>query len=388
VTALEIASIHVNTGRRAVDTEKVAGLAESIAEIGLLQPITVNADYSLIAGLHRLEAHKKLGLAYIEANVIDLSPIDAELAEIDENLIRNELTVLDRGELLARRKAIYEQKHPETRAGVAGAEARHHATEIISFADDTATKTGVTPRTIRQEVQIATDIAEDVRDALRDTDVADRKTDLLKLATQSDDDQRAIASLIVEGKAKTVAQAIKTIRNTEKIMRELPKGTYRVIYADPPWRYDNSGFDESADSQYPTMPVADICALPISDLATPGTVLFIWATNPLLPEALQVLTAWGFTYKTNIAWIKDRGRGKGWFLKSKHELLLIGTRDETPHPLEKPDSCFEADRGPIHSRKPEKAYEIIESMYPGPRIELFARRVRPGWDAWGNEPEI
>lgn len=174
----------------------------------------------------------------------------------------------------------------------------------------------------------------------------------------------------------------------EKRARPLPLGQYRVICADPPWQYSNSGFDEAADNLYPTMPLDDICALPVSTLATPDSVLFLWATNPLLPEALQVLDAWGFTYKTNMAWIKDAGRGKGWYLRSKHELLLIGTRAETPHPITRPDSCFAADRGSVHSRKPQLAYDIIESMYPAPRIELFARTPRSGWDVWGNEPNL
>lgn len=171
----------------------------------------------------------------------------------------------------------------------------------------------------------------------------------------------------------------------EKRTQPWPADSYQVVYADPPWRYDNSGFDEAAEGQYPTMDVMDICLLPISSLATDSSVLFLWATNPLLPEAMQVLAAWGFSYKTNMAWVKDRGRGKGWFLRSKHELLLIGTRSQTTHPKERPDSCFEAARGPVHSRKPEIAYEIIERMYDGPRLELFARVARPGWTVWGNE---
>jgi len=172
------------------------------------------------------------------------------------------------------------------------------------------------------------------------------------------------------------------------LMREappLPLGKFSVVYADPPWQYNNSGFNEAAESQYPTMAVEDICDLPIRELAAETTALFMWATNPLLPEALQVIEAWGFEYKSNMAWVKDRGRGKGWWLKSKHELLIIGTKEETPQPMTRPDSCFEADRGKVHSRKPEIAYEIIEAMYPGPYIELFARNTRSGWSSWGNE---
>jgi len=195
-----------------------------------------------------------------------------------------------------------------------------------------------------------------------------------------------------EGKIKQVAsgelslnKAAQIKNHEEKRSRQLPQGKYQVIYADPPWQYDNSGFTNSAESQYPTMKTADICKLQISDLSDETSILFLWATNPLLLDALRVMKAWGFEYKTNIAWIKDKGRGYSWYVKSKHELLLVGTKKETPHPATKPDSCFEADRGDVHSRKPEIAYEIIESMYPGKKIELFARISRDGWDSWGNE---
>jgi N6-adenosine-specific RNA methylase IME4 len=197
---------------------------------------------------------------------------------------------------------------------------------------------------------------------------------------------------VVKGQLPTAQEVYKEIKKQErqamhqdKHVQPFPKGKYAVILADPPWKYDNSGFSEAAEGQYPTMSLEEICQLPVPDLATESTILFLWAVNPLIPEALQVLEAWGFTYKTNLAWIKDRGRGKGWFLKSRHELILIGVKGETPHPLERPDSCFEADRGPVHSRKPLKSYEIIELMYSGPKIELFARSNRPGWDSWGNE---
>lgn len=196
----------------------------------------------------------------------------------------------------------------------------------------------------------------------------------------------------IESGVMTVHEAEKGIKKQEraemhasKRAQAFPVGKYAVIYADPPWKYDNSGFDEAADAEYPTMPLDEICSLPVQSLASDGSILFLWATNPLLQEAMKVISAWGFEYKTNMAWIKDRGRGKGWYLKSKHELLLIGTREGTPHPETRPDSCFESPRGNVHSKKPELAYEIIESMYPGNKIELFSRQPREGWEAWGNE---
>jgi N6-adenosine-specific RNA methylase IME4 len=204
--------------------------------------------------------------------------------------------------------------------------------------------------------------------------------------------EMVIAQSQIKGSLATAETVYKEIKKQErqemhqaKHVQPFPQGKYAAILADPPWKYDNSGFNEAAEGQYPTMTLEEICQLPVPDLATESTILFLWAVNPLLPEALQVLKSWGFTYKTNMAWIKDRGRGKGWFLKSRHELILIGVRGDTPHPLDRPDSCFEADRGPVHSRKPLESYEIIESMYSGPKVELFARSNRPGWDSWGNE---
>ena len=165
------------------------------------------------------------------------------------------------------------------------------------------------------------------------------------------------------------------------------EGKFAVIMADPPWQYQNSGFDEAADSLYPTMPTVNICGMAgqVNGWATDSTVLFLWATNPMLPDAMMVMEAWGFAYKTNMAWVKDKGRGKGWFLKSRHELLLIGVRTETPQPKERPDSAFMADRPAKHSQKPDESYRIIEAMYDGPRLEMFCRAKRDGWEAMGNE---
>lgn len=193
---------------------------------------------------------------------------------------------------------------------------------------------------------------------------------------------------VVSGEKSRTA-ALNEIRQEERrdLAVTIPEGQYAVILADPPWQYSNSGFNQSAESQYPTMPVDEICNMKdiVNGFSTPETVLFMWATNPLLPDAFKVMAEWGFEYKTNIAWIKDKGRGKGWFLKSKHELILIGSRNNTPHPKERPDSCFEALRGTIHSKKPKIIYEIISSMYDGNKIEMFCRNPRDGWAAHGNE---
>jgi N6-adenosine-specific RNA methylase IME4 len=130
----------------------------------------------------------------------------------------------------------------------------------------------------------------------------------------------------------------------------------------------------------------------IKDLKVPAVgdaVLFLWAVSSKLPEALQVMEAWGFEYRTSLAWVKD-WIGLGTWVRHRHELLLVGRKGNQPppEPEDRPDSVFEAPRG-RHSAKPACAYELIERAYPyASKLELFARGVpRAGWSAWGNEVE-
>ncbi len=168
---------------------------------------------------------------------------------------------------------------------------------------------------------------------------------------------------------------------------DFPPGKYHVIYADPPWRYDFAvSPTREIENQYPTMELEEICALPVKDLGTPDSVLFLWATNPKLLEAIKVIEDWGYNYRTNMVWIKDK-IGMGYYARQRHELLLIATRGElpVPEPANRPDSVIISPRTE-HSKKPERVYEIIETMYPEYRkIELFARNERTGWDVWGNQ---
>jgi N6-adenosine-specific RNA methylase IME4 len=124
----------------------------------------------------------------------------------------------------------------------------------------------------------------------------------------------------------------------------------------------------------------------VRELAAEDAVLFLWTTLPHLEEAFRVIAAWGFQYKTNLAWVKDK-IGLGYFVRNQHELLLVATRGNipSPAPAARPPSVIMAPRRE-HSRKPDEAYELIERMYPElPKIELFARSARKGWAAWGNQ---
>lgn len=162
---------------------------------------------------------------------------------------------------------------------------------------------------------------------------------------------------------------------------------YPVIYADPPWQYDYAETENRAiENHYPTMGIDAICQLKISELATDDAILFLWATAPKLVEALRVINAWGFTYRTNAVWDKCK-IGMGYYFRGRHEHLLIATRGNIPAPAasDRPPSIVAVERE-LHSAKPSEFAAIIERFYPElPKIELFARNPREGWASWGNQ---
>jgi N6-adenosine-specific RNA methylase IME4 len=146
------------------------------------------------------------------------------------------------------------------------------------------------------------------------------------------------------------------------------------------------GPNRAIENHYPTMALDEICALPIAELAADDAVLYLWATAPKLAECFAVIEAWGFNYRTNIVWAKDK-LGMGYYARSQHELLLIARRGALPPPLpeNRISSVVYAVREE-HSKKPDLFYELIERWYPTlPKIELFARSMREGWTGWGNQ---
>jgi N6-adenosine-specific RNA methylase IME4 len=167
-----------------------------------------------------------------------------------------------------------------------------------------------------------------------------------------------------------------------------PTGKYRVIYADPPWDYGNHMQPDEFREQrahYPVMPLADICALPVKDLAEADAVLFLWTTSPMLAGVFNVIEAWGFTYKASFVWDKVK-HVMGHYNSVRHEFLLICTRGSCQPDVRKQYDSVQTIERTTHSKKPAEFYDIIEALYPhGAKIELFARGARPGWNVWGNE---
>lgn len=174
---------------------------------------------------------------------------------------------------------------------------------------------------------------------------------------------------------------------------------FATILADPPWQFVNRTGKVAPEhrrlSRYGTMSLEEICALPVERITASTAHLYLWVPNALLPEGIQVLQAWGFTYKSNIIWHKVRkdggsdGRGVGFYFRNVTEMILFGTRGKNARTLPpgRRQVNYLATRKREHSRKPDEQYEIIESCSPGPYLELFGRGVRKGWSTWGNQAD-
>ena len=205
---VDLSTITVPSRHRETDRVKLHALAESIREIGLQHPIGLTRDLELIHGRHRLEACRLLEWSKIPALIHELDDLRAELAEIDENVERNGLTALQEAQALRRRKEIFEVLHPETKRGVAGGKARQNsANDKMSFAQATAKKVRRSARSVQRTVAVAERIPQDVQEAIANTPIADKRSELVKLSKLPEDEQRTVAQKLAAGEAKTIAQA-------------------------------------------------------------------------------------------------------------------------------------------------------------------------------------
>ena len=191
------------------------------------------------------------------------------------------------------------------------------------------------------------------------------------------------------------------LQTSESLIKFASGRKYNTIYADPPWQFQNRTGKVAPEhkrlTRYETMTLDDIKALPVADLAGDKAHLYLWVPNALLPDGLAVMDAWGFEYKGNIVWEKVRkdgqpdGRGVGFYFRNVTELLLFGIRKNSM-----PNRTLDPARSQVnlirsqkreHSRKPDEFIPLLERCSQGPRIELFARGDREGWDMWGNQAD-
>ncbi len=212
-----------------------------------------------------------------------------------------------------------------------------------------------------------------------------------KIARAAESSEQLAAAAERIGAGEKATKVLKDIVSDNKKAAPKMEGVYQVIYADPPWQY-TSGDQHTNETQetvigihYPSMPLADICSLPVDEIADDDCILFMWTTSPLLEDSFRVINDWGFSYKASMIWDKVK-HNVGHYVSVRHELLLIATKGRPPKVPKLVDSVYEEPRTK-HSRKPDYFSDLIVQLYPDAnRVELFRRGDAPaGWDIWGNE---
>jgi len=342
----------------AMEAKEFEAFRADIEQRGLLVPIEITSAGVVLDGRERLRAAGKLGLAAVPVRIV--GPDDELDYMLRAAIQRRQLSASQRAALavdleqywqLAAQGRERQRANLRQLAEVATLPPRGKTRDIASA------WAGVSPRTLQDAAGVH--------------------------AHDPELFQRVKRGEIAVGLA---AQRVRRAQRDQRLGEAppLPIGPFGVIYADPPWQLGGADSAKAPENHYPTMEPDAIKELrPDTD---DDAVLFLWAVNALLPLALEVLEAWGFTYRANLSWHKP-SIGLGHWTRNQHELLLFGIRGNVrpPEPEDRPHSVIEAACGK-HSEKPEDAYALIERAYPElTKLEMFARRARPGWAAWGNE---
>jgi N6-adenosine-specific RNA methylase IME4 len=414
VRNVRIEDIAIKNGRRNPSDKKVQELADSIRDIGLINPITITEDYTLIAGLHRLKAFQLLEREYVPAMVMlydtdsDISEqqfsLACELAEIDENLIRNELHFTERGDELLKRKRVYELLYPDTKKGAVNQYTKEVLKETVSvskptFTEDTARKVGVTARTIRHEIQISEKLQPEIKQAVKDLDIS--KTEALELARLDNTQQKNIIAKKQAMPDISIKEAAREIRKDEKkqeremhieAIREKIKAeplivpsSFDVVVLDPPWPYGREYDPESSRvaNPYPEMTIEQIAAIKVP--ANDNAILWLWTTHKFLPYAYDLLDTWGFDYKATLVWNKER-IGMGAWLRMQCEFCLMAIKGKPTYSNTIYRDIITEPRRE-HSRKPDSFYDMVDNICPGNKLDYFSREKRNNWFSLGVESD-
>lgn len=335
------------------DLGDLRALADSIAEVGLLHPVVVTPDGRLIAGQRRLEACRHLGWDDVPVTVVDL--LQAARGEAHENLARKDLLP---SEIVAVKRAIepLERKEARDRQGhrtddpEAGGDARDRVARYLGVG-----------RTTIERAEAVIDAAEE----------------------EPEEYYRLVEQMDRSGKVAGAYRRLLVLRQAKDLKSsppELPTGSFHVIVADPPWRYECG-----SSLPYPAMDLEKIKALPVESIAAENALLWLWTTNTHIRSAFEVVEAWSFEYKTLLTWAKDR-MGTGEWLRGQTEHCLLATRGK-PTFLNGAHSTLLSAVRREHSRKPEEFYLLVEAVCPGAKVELFCREQRDSWQAYGNDTD-
>lgn len=365
----------------ALSAEEYAALEASIIAHGVLVPVEYDEAGNIIDGHHRVQVCESLGL-------VDWPRfVRKGLSEAEKRKLARELNVSRRHLSAAQKQAVIEDQLRDTPSissrAIAAMVGVDHKT--VSTVRRRMIDGGEIPH--HAEVEGRDGVKQPVRKAIKTAFVPDQPNvrEYMKGAKIIRAEQQKTAHAVRLAHMDMVAETGRTSAPA-KLDRFYP-----VYYLDPPWRFgvrsEVTGREKSAENHYPTMTTDEIVALLVDLIGgdAPG-VIFLWATNPMLLDALRVMEACGFTYVHHWIWDKEVA-GTGYWGRDRHELLLIGRRGDVAAPLPgtQPETVHRERKG-RHSAKPGFFAEQIERLYPGiAKLELFCRSPRPGWDVWGFE---
>ena len=327
--------------------DEYGALKRDIEERGMLIPIEVDQDGVVLDGHHRLRIAHELGIEAPRVQRTFQSDDDRTAHVIALNLKRRHLDPVSWGEMFIRY------------AEVRGVRLEERARNDLSGANvaSVAAELGVPERTAKRRMEVAR-LPEALKEQVRS---GDRTT---RTALQEHHRQGRIEEAV-------------------SLEATLPTGKFQTIVADPPWAYERDDIQGVAMHHYDTMTFEEIAAYPVEPIAADNAHLYLWVTNPHLPFVWDIVTAWGFEYKTMLTWVKT-WIGLGHYFRSKTEHVLFCTRGSLPLKDKGIANTFEAPRTE-HSTKPEEFYKIVGRASYGPYCELFARREREGWQSFGDE---
>jgi N6-adenosine-specific RNA methylase IME4 len=379
-----------------IDGAEFAALVASIRANGLRDPIVVH-DGMIIDGRNRQRACEAAEVDCVyQPLASDADPLQFVL---DKNLHRRHLNESQRAYVAAK---LANLKDGQTKAGaqICAATSQEDAAERLHVSRRSVQHAAVVRDKAEAEIQ---------REVERGTLSVSAAAQAAQFAPEQ---QRKIATEASAGRANAARTVIKQQAREEREQTlaakqvALPQQKFGVVYADPEWRFEpwsrETGLDRAADNHYPTSEMDLLSARDVASISADDCVLFLWATVPMLPQALALMRIWGFAYKSHCTWNKRRrsidpnyngtapALGTGYWFRNAHELLLLGTKGKIPAPApgKQWSSVVEA-MIEQHSAKPECFLRLIEDYFPTlPKIELNRRGpARKGWSAWGNEAE-
>ena len=371
--------------------EEYEGLVADIRRYGLREPISV-LDGRVLDGRNRYRACQEAG---VKPRFQELNGEDSPLGFVlSMNLHRRHLNESQRALVGAKLKPFFEEEARQRKLSGKRADLSANLHQGRS-SESAANLVNVSPRSIATATAVLKAGASEHVGLVDKGELPVHTAGFLAKLRKTEQEE-----IISEGRqavafaAKRIERQLKEKRGEENLNRFYKKvqplrelGRHPIILADPPWPYEHSeSYSRDPQSRYPAMSLTEIGNLEVPDICTDDAILFLWSPIPKVMEAGEVVKAWGFDYRTGFVWDK-KSIGMGRYLRQQHELLLIARRGNPPVPLPKNrhSSGIYAPRK-AHSEKPEEFYRIIERMYPGlPKIELFARKPREGWDCWGNE---